>query len=107
MGHVILCAAPFVDVLSMVARTFHQGAQRARTAFLRDHPLCTGRACVENGRVTPATVVDHKTPHRGDMALFWDRSNWQSLCKTCHDRKTATEDGGFGRMRLAHPDRTR
>lgn len=25
------------------------------------------------------------------MELFWDRSNWQSMAKTCHDRKTARE----------------
>jgi 5-methylcytosine-specific restriction protein A len=28
--------------------------------------------------------------------LFWNETNWQPLCKECHDRKTATEDGGFG-----------
>lgn len=44
-----------------------------------------------------ATIVDHKVPHKGDKALFWDSTNWQSLCKPCHDRKTAREDGGFGR----------
>lgn len=33
----------------------------------------------------PATVVDHKIPHRNDMELFWDRDNWQGLCKCCHD----------------------
>jgi 5-methylcytosine-specific restriction protein A len=43
-------------------------------------------------------VVDHKVPHRGDMKLFWDRNNWQSMAKECHDRKTASEDGGFGRV---------
>jgi hypothetical protein len=32
-----------------------------------------------------AVVVDHIVPHRGDMKLFWDSGNWQSLCKTCHD----------------------
>jgi 5-methylcytosine-specific restriction protein A len=46
--------------------------------------------------IRQATVVDHKIPHKGDMKLFWDRSNWQSLCKCHHDIKTATEDGGFG-----------
>ncbi|MCB4811684.1 HNH endonuclease [Methylovorus menthalis] len=46
-------------------------------------------------RLTPATVVDHIKPHRGDMALFWDRNNWQAMAKECHDRKTAREDGGF------------
>lgn len=39
-----------------------------------------------------ATVVDHIIPHRGDQKLFWDRSNWQALCKSCHDSKTMTED---------------
>lgn len=28
----------------------------------------------------------------GDSKLFWDRTNWQSLCKPCHDRKTMTEN---------------
>jgi 5-methylcytosine-specific restriction protein A len=30
------------------------------------------------------------------MVLFWNRSNWQSLCHSCHSRKTASEDGGWG-----------
>ncbi|WP_338153338.1 hypothetical protein [Pseudophaeobacter leonis] len=25
--------------------------------------------------------------HRGDMRLFWDRSNWQPLCTSCHNRR--------------------
>jgi len=33
-------------------------------------------------------VVDHIQPHRGDQLLFWDRTNWQTLCKRCHDQKT-------------------
>ena len=44
-----------------------------------------------------ATVTDHVTPHKGDETLFWDEDNHQSLCETCHDVKTVTEDGGFGR----------
>lgn len=43
-----------------------------------------------------AIIVDHIIPHRGDMKLFWDEDNWQSLCKHCHDVKTAKEDGGLG-----------
>lgn len=69
--------------------------QKARAAYLKAHPLC--RECEAQGLVVPATVVDHIVPHRGDRKLFWDRSNWQPLCKEHHDRKTATEDGGFGR----------
>ena len=58
--------------------------------YLKEHPLCV--KCLADGRATEATVVDHIVPHRGDMTLFWDRRNWQSLCKHCHDVKTATEE---------------
>lgn len=45
--------------------------------------------------IVASAVVDHIVPHKKDQKLFWRRSNWQALCKPCHDRKTATEDGGF------------
>lgn len=38
-----------------------------------------------------AQHVDHIIPHRGDLRLFWDRTNWQGLCVGCHNRKTAQE----------------
>jgi 5-methylcytosine-specific restriction protein A len=69
--------------------------RKARLAYLKRHPLCV--LCEKEGRVTAAEVVDHIRPHRGDSTLFWAVSNWQPLCKPHHDRKTATEDGGFGR----------
>ena len=59
---------------------------KARKAFLARNPLCA--YCEKAGRLVPATVVDHIIPHRGDKALFWDVSNWQPLCKMCHDKKT-------------------
>ena len=70
--------------------------RKARASFLRMHPLCV--MCQAEGLTVAATVVDHINPHRGDQRLFWDSSNWQPLCKPCHDKKTATEDGGFGRF---------
>jgi 5-methylcytosine-specific restriction protein A len=73
--------------------------RKARAHFLRGHPLCMCAECAAAGLLVPATVVDHITPHRGDVRLFWDQTNWQSLTKQCHDRKTAREDGGFGRER--------
>ena len=63
--------------------------RRARAAYLARHPLCV--PCEAAGRLEPATVVDHVVPHRGSAVLFWDQSNWQSLCKSCHDAKTARE----------------
>lgn len=41
--------------------------------------------CQEQGRVVPASVVDHVIPHKGDAMLFWSPDNWQALCKRHHD----------------------
>lgn len=64
--------------------------------FKRANPLCAH--CLAEGVIPPraTTEVDHITPHRGDMRLFWDKANHQGLCKPHHSRKTASEDGGFG-----------
>jgi 5-methylcytosine-specific restriction protein A len=69
--------------------------QRVRAAYLAANPLCVH--CQADGRITEATVVDHIIPHKGDEALFYEEGNFQSLCKRCHDVKTATTDGGWGR----------
>jgi len=63
--------------------------QKARKIFLNQHPLCA--VCQSNGQVTVASVVDHIIPHKGNEALFWDESNWQSLCKFHHDQKTGRD----------------
>jgi 5-methylcytosine-specific restriction protein A len=60
--------------------------RRARARFLREHPDCA--ECKRQGHTTPATVVDHVRPHRGDPVLFWDETNWASSCKSHHDAKT-------------------
>ncbi|MGA9851855.1 MAG: HNH endonuclease [Gammaproteobacteria bacterium] len=51
--------------------------------------------CEKNGKTMLASVVDHIVPHRGNTTIFWDRTNWQSLCRRCHNRKTATQDSRF------------
>lgn len=58
----------------------------ARRRYLRSHPLCM--ECLRESKLSPAAVVDHIIPHRGDKKLFWDEGNWQPLCKDCHDKKT-------------------
>jgi 5-methylcytosine-specific restriction enzyme A len=65
-------------------------ADVAGVNFPQGGPLC--RVCGQ-----PATDVDHIRPHRGDRELLYDPTNVQSLCHSCHSRKTASEDGGFGR----------
>lgn len=66
--------------------------QKERERFLMANPLCL--YCERQGVTTEATVVDHIVPHRGDQSLFWDRSNWQPLCKPCHDSVKAREEAG-------------
>jgi 5-methylcytosine-specific restriction protein A len=68
--------------------------RKARESFIKANPLCV--ECAKADIVEPATVVDHIIPHKGDIKLFWDRKNWQPLCKQHHDRKTMNE-GSFGR----------
>ena len=78
------------DRSSAAKRGYGSKWQRVSKAYLRKHPLCV--KCQAQGRYVQATVVDHIVPHRGDKNLFWNESNWQALCKSCHDRKTWTED---------------
>jgi 5-methylcytosine-specific restriction protein A len=67
--------------------------------YLREHPYCECDACRILGRRLKSDVVDHKIPHLGDPELFWDRNNWQAMARSCHNRKTAKKDGGFGNKR--------
>lgn len=61
--------------------------RQIRANFLRKHPVCA--CCPER-----STDVDHIIAlasggtHRDD--------NLQALCKSCHSRKTAQQDHGFG-----------
>ena len=53
--------------------------------YLIQHPVC--EIC---GR--PATDVDHIVPHKGDERLFWLVTNFQALCRDCHNKKTYEEN---------------
>lgn len=65
--------------------------QRLRWSILvRD--LFTCQRCKKVEGNTRLLVADHKTPHRGDEALFWDAGNLQCLCKTCHDGVKQAEE---------------
>jgi 5-methylcytosine-specific restriction enzyme A len=94
------------------ARGYGYKWQKISKAFLLKHPLCECPECLAGAKqINQANVVDHIIDHKlkdaiksGDQSridraleLFWDRSNWQAMAKLCHDRKTARENGGFGR----------
>ena len=69
--------------------------RRESKLFLLQNPSCADPYRKHLGAQVTATDTDHKIPHKGDVKLFRDKRNWQSLCKSCHSRKTAAE-GGFG-----------
>lgn len=63
-----------------------------------------GKVCVnceKNGVYKMSECTDHKIPVSGpDDPLFWDKTNWNPLCKNCHSEKTAKEDGAFGNKKV-------
>lgn len=75
-------------------RGYNRTWRKYRETFLVQNPFCT--YCIRDGELIYADVVDHIKPHKGDMKLFWDPENHQGLCTKCHNKKTASEDGGFG-----------
>jgi 5-methylcytosine-specific restriction enzyme A len=68
--------------------------KRLRRLQMAEFPLC--RMCEAAGRTTPATLVDHITPAKDDVELFFDMNNLQSICRPCHDSaKRKDERRGF------------
>jgi 5-methylcytosine-specific restriction protein A len=57
---------------------------------LSKQPLC--ERCSTDDRPVAATVVNHRTPHRGDRRLFRDPLNLESTCKPCHDGPIQREE---------------
>ena len=40
--------------------------------------------CEDEGKITPATELDHIQKHNGNPELFWDLKNLQGLCAFHH-----------------------
>jgi 5-methylcytosine-specific restriction enzyme A len=64
------------------SRGYGKAWRKARDAHLAQHPLCV--CCLANGFIEAASLVDHVVPHKGDMKVFWNVDDWQSLCDWCH-----------------------
>jgi 5-methylcytosine-specific restriction enzyme A len=60
--------------------------RQLRAAVLAEEPDC------DCGCGGPTTVVDHISPHLGDLQAFLDRNNLKAMCKRSHDIKTSRFD---------------
>jgi 5-methylcytosine-specific restriction protein A len=71
-------------------------ADLRRTILVRDGFTCQWPGCGiplgQGRRRASAAVVDHKTPHKGDAALFWNPDNLWALCKEHHDSAKQSEE---------------
>ena len=76
---------------SRSARGYGRDWQRLRAVVLAEEPLC--RFCKDAGLTVLAQVVDHVVPISEAPDLRLDRANLRSLCKSCHDRRTALDQG--------------
>ncbi len=83
-------------------------AQKAKEPFCK---YCLAGGLVNDGSLTLTgarqsnpkrryLVADHVEAHKGDLSLFYDPNNLQSLCPDHHDRhKQAEEARGFSEER--------
>lgn len=62
----------------------------------RDGYVCqrTGVVCAGVSPEPNSPVVNHKVPHRGDPALFWDEANLETVTKQVHDTIIQAEEQG-------------
>ena len=64
--------------------------RKLRQMHIAKQPLCV--RCERDGRVTPAQEVDHIVPWRGNTTLLRATWNLQSLCRSCHHKKTRSDE---------------
>ena len=62
---------------------------------LASYPLC--RHCEGRGILEPAVEVDH-IQRIADGGDWFDPANLQSLCHSCHSRKTKRDEGANVKM---------
>ncbi|MEG1805282.1 MAG: HNH endonuclease signature motif containing protein [Clostridia bacterium] len=78
-----------------VSQRFYQSSEwkALRRLKLNQSPLC--EECLRNGKLNKATICDHIKPiANGGEPL--NIANLQSLCWSCHSRKSATEGSRWG-----------
>ena len=69
--------------------------RKLRNDFIKMNPLCAD--CLNEGKVVPAEDIHHiHSPFKNgeiNWALLLDPNNLVSLCKDCHGKRHAAENG--------------
>lgn len=69
--------------------------RKMRDTYMKEHPIC--EECLKQGKVTAAEDVHHKkSPFRNGVinyGLLFDYDNLMSLCKECHGKIHAEQQG--------------
>lgn len=66
-------------------KEYHSRRWTEQSRIFRDaKPICA--RCEAKGILSPTEVTDHVIPVE-IYGNFWDRSNWQPLCKRCNIEK--------------------
>lgn len=62
--------------------------------FQRDGYICqrSGALCSGKHPAPNSPVANHKRPHRGNPALFWDEDNLETVTKEVHDTLIQAEE---------------
>lgn len=68
--------------------------RRLRRWHLRRYPYCVDPFRLHGAEGEVATEVDHIEPWVNDHSLALKPSNLQSLCKSCHSKKTNKDQVG-------------
>lgn len=69
--------------------------QRLRMqCFVRDNFTCqrTGKVLAGKYPAPDSPVANHKHPHKGNPALFWDINNLETVSKAVHDQLIQAEE---------------
>jgi 5-methylcytosine-specific restriction endonuclease McrA len=79
---------------------YDSSAWRAlRKLKLQRNPMC--EICFAYGRLTEATIVDHIVAVRDSYEGRLDIENLQSVCLSCHSRKTRQEEKSVKRLKTS------
>lgn len=76
---------------------YHSAEWKVLRMRVLQRDLFTCQMCKRIEANTSKLVGDHKQPHHGDRAMFFDEANVWCICKPCHDGEKQRMEKRYGR----------